>query len=377
MRYIWLFCVTCALLPLQSCIRRSITEPRSDILREAASQGTILPSIPEERALFFSHEEAQRERLLQFLKDRAQKGTVDRDYRIGPGDSIELNVFDVPELNITAQVRQSGFLSLPLVGAVKAAGLTENELHRDLTQRLMKYVRNPEISIFISEYGSQKVAVIGAVNEPGTYPLKKGANSILELISEAGGVTEKAGGVVNFIPAELSGIGGASDAAARAQLALASFESGEVRERAIEVYLEQVMGTYGGIPLEIPVRGGDMIVIPEAGTVNVEGEVEKRGNYALGSKMTLLGALAAAGGITYSANIEEVEVIRDIGQSRKAHLVLNLSDIMRGGERDTRLRDGDIVRVPSHAGRRLSEDTFRSISSLINFGVSGGMNLTP
>jgi len=102
-----------------------------------------------------------------------------------------VNVFDVPELNVTVRIRDSGFASLPLVGAVKAAGLTESEFQEELQERLVHYVKEPEISVFVSNYGSQEVAVLGAVKEPGSYALRKGSNTLLELISEAGGLSEK------------------------------------------------------------------------------------------------------------------------------------------------------------------------------------------
>ena len=118
-----------------------------------------------------------------------------------------------------------------------------------------------------------------------------------------------------------------------------------------------------------------MIIVPEAGTVMVEGEVAKTGSYELGSRTTLLGALAAAGGITYGAKIDEVEIIRSVDGNRKAHLTVSLENIAIGEEHDVRLRNGDIVRVPSHSGRRLRQDTFDGISRLINFGIGGSVPL--
>jgi len=367
--------ISLAAMCLTGCSGRGFIKPRSQVIKESQSSGIPVRSIEEERALFFESEHVQRKRLLTLIRKRANSELRDRSYHLGPFDEIELNVFDVPELNVTATVRQSGYLSLPLIGAVKAAGLTEAELQEELRRRLAAYVRNPQVSIFISHYGSQKVAVIGAVRKPGTYSLKKGANSLLELISQAGGVSDKAGNFVIFIPAELSGINAANDVEARAQLALASVEPGEARDSGIEIYLDQVLGTSGGIPLEIPVRGGDMVVVPEAGKIMVEGEVQKAGSYDLSQQMTLLAALAAAGGITYGAKADEVELVRDLGPDKQARLIVDLQKIGTGEQKDVRLRNGDIVRVPSDAGRRLTQDTFEGLTKLINFGVGGHVNL--
>lgn len=127
--------------------------------------------------------------------------------------------------------------------------------------------------------------------------------------------------------------------------------------------------------MEIPVRGGDMIVVPEAGKVMVEGEVSKGGSFDLAQQMTLLGALAAAGGITYAAKVDEIEVVRAAGLQEKVHLVVDLAKVARGEERDPRLRNGDIVRVPSHSGRRLTQDTYEAITRIINFGVGSTYNI--
>ncbi len=362
---------------LSGCgIGKSFTKPRSTLVAEAENQGMLLPTPEEERELFFSLEKTQQERIIKLIRSRAEGPQRDSSYRLGAGDEVEINVFDVPELNVTVRVRESGFLSLPLIGPIKAAGLGEPELVDELTDRLNAYVRHPQVSVFISNYGSQKVAVMGAVRTPGTYPLKKGSNSLLELISEAGGVSDKAGNFVNFIPAELSGVSAGNEVEARARLSLASQDVDTLRQSAIEMYLDHVMGTTGGIPLEVPVRGGDMIIVPESGKVTVEGEVEKGGALDLGRQMTLLSALAAAGGITYGAKIDEVEIVRDVGSpDKKARLLVDLEKISRGEDRDVRLRNGDIVRVPSDSGRRLTQDTFEGISRILNFGVGGTVNV--
>ncbi len=366
--------LTLALL-LGGCSGRAIVKPRSEVVEENLEAGLPVRTVDEDRALFYQAEEVQKQRLLTLIRQRSSGVVRDGSYRLGPGDEIELNVFDVPELNVTTRVRQSGFVSLPLVGAVRAGGLTESEFTEDLGKRLSAYVRSPQISMFITQFGSQKIAVMGAVAKPGTYPLRKGINSILELLSEAGGVTYKAGNFLNFIPAEMSGIAEGDQHESRARLTLAASDATTAVGGGIQVYLDQVLGTSGGIPLEIPVRGGDMIIIPEAGKVMVEGEVEKPGGIDLGQQLTVLGALAAAGGITYGAKVDEIEVIREGGIEDKLRLVLDLGKMASGEDKDVRLRNGDIVRVPSDSGRRLTQDTFEGLTKLINFGVGGSVNL--
>jgi protein involved in polysaccharide export with SLBB domain len=119
-----------------------------------------------------------------------------------------------------------------------------------------------------------------------------------------------------------------------------------------------------------------MIIIPEGGKIMVEGEVMRPGSIDLTRRMSMLSALAASGGITYGAKVSEVEVIREI-DGRKVHLVLDLEKLASGEQEDVMLKNGDIVRIPSDSGRRLTQDTFEGLTRIINFGVGGTYNMAP
>ena len=363
------------LVLLSSSCSRKYIKPRSEVLGEAKSSGLPVRTAVEDAHLFLRREKLHENRLMTLLRRRTEPSQRDRSYRIGPEDEIEINVFDVPELNITSKVRQSGFISLPLIGALQVATLTEDDVEAALTTRLRDYVRSPQVTVMVTSYGSQNVAVMGAVEKPGTVSLTKGSNSIVEVVSKAGGMTPQAGNFLTFIPSEVSGVNAASTAEARAKLSLATHEARELTSSGIEIPIDLIFGTSGGIPLDVPVRGGDMVIIAEAGTVMVDGEVDKPGSYNLGKRMSLLGALAASGGITYSAKVDEVEVLRDVGEADKARLLINLEEIGLGGGKDIRLRDGDIVVVPTHSGRRIAQSTFEGLAKLINFGVGGTYNV--
>lgn len=314
-----------------------------------------VPSIREERRLFYSDSAKSKTRLTKLLRARARSQGSNPGYIIGAGDEVELNVFDIEELNTSAKVRESGFISLPLIGAVRALGSTESDLQEHIRSRLKQFVKDPQVFVSVSNYDSQKISVLGAVKSPGSYSLSKSENNILEALSLAGGLTERAGSYVNFVPSE----GGRSNS-----------------NKAIEVALQDLLGTSGDIPIQIPILSGDMIIVPEAGQVMVEGEVEKRGAYDLAGRTTLLGALASAGGITYGAKVDEVEVIRQQGNAKR-RLIVNLEQILSGEVEDVPLRNGDLIRVPSHSGRRMRQDTFEGITRIINFGVGGTVNMAP
>lgn len=109
-------------------------------------------------------------------------------YKVGPLDVLEVSVFKVQELSKSVQVADSGTINLPLVGEVPAAGRTAQDIERDLTAKLgAKYLQNPQVTVFVKEFNSQRVTVEGAVKKPGVYPIK-GNNSLLQFIATAEGL---------------------------------------------------------------------------------------------------------------------------------------------------------------------------------------------
>jgi polysaccharide export outer membrane protein len=122
------------------------------------------------------------------------------EYRIGANDLLEINVFQVDELARTLRVNTQGQISLPLIGQLQAGGKTVSELERDIaTQLAQKYVQNPQVSIFVKEFTSQRVTVEGAVRKPGIYALT-GKTSLLQALAMSEGLDPLANlqGVVIF-----------------------------------------------------------------------------------------------------------------------------------------------------------------------------------
>lgn len=113
-------------------------------------------------------------------------------YKVGPEDVLDISVFKVPELSKSVQVADGGTINLPLVGEIAAAGKTAREIELDLTKKLGdKYLKSPQVTVFVKEYNSQRVTVEGAVKKPGVYPLR-GKNSLLQMLASAGGLEETA-----------------------------------------------------------------------------------------------------------------------------------------------------------------------------------------
>src|SRR5512139_118090 len=114
------------------------------------------------------------------------------DYRIGPSDLLEISVFQVPELSRTVRVNGRGELTLPLIGQVQAGGLTGQQLEEKIAQRLKAtYLQDPQVSVFIKEFVSQRVTVNGSVNRPGVFPIS-GRTTLMQAIAMAGGLAKLA-----------------------------------------------------------------------------------------------------------------------------------------------------------------------------------------
>ncbi len=251
---------------------------------------------------------------------------VSQDYRIGPKDLLEISVFGVPDLNRKVRVSEDGKIGLPLVGEITAEGLTKSGLEKKLTELLEeKYIQNPQVTVFILEYESKKVSVIGAVKNTGTYQLL-GRQTLLQIISEAGGFSSEAGNEIIVIR-QLPGGGSTS----------------------LTIPLEDLM-VKGDAKLNIPLEPNDIInvLIEEMVVVYVTGEVRQPGALSVKKSNipTLLRAIAQAGGFTERASKGGVLIKRRDKNGKETREKVNVKDIINGKKDDIQLKENDIVIVP-------------------------------
>lgn len=361
-----------ALVLCSGCLR--YTPARSEISGIKTENGKNIATVSSES--FRAYEEKQERRLNNLLKERAGTSqNFDEFYRIGPGDSLRFFVFDVPELNITVRVKQSGVISLPLLGDLKAAGLTETELQEIVTKGLKQYIKNPQVNLAVADYRAFKVSVLGEVSKPGTYALKRGDFTLIDVLSEAGGKTENAGTMIVLIPSNAQKVAALTGTPTDARGALKKEREKVEASRGIEIPYDRLIGSADEEPVIVPILPGDTVIIPEAGKVQIDGEVNQPGSFPLNSRMTLLGGIASAGGLTYSADVKSVEVIREMEPAKKSVLTVDLEKLVAGTDRDVYLRNGDLIRVPSHSGRFVTRQVIEGINSLVSFGVGGSVNV--
>jgi len=255
------------------------------------------------------------------------------DYQIGPGDILAIAVTDAPEFSGKFRVNQSGYLvmtSLPT--PVKAAGKTPMQLSKDLVNGLedAKLYRDPTVNIFVEEYHSQAVTVVGAVTKPGLYPLQK-RTTVIQAISEAG-LLPTAGNRITVISA-------GSDTS----------KSADVSQTTETLELGKLMA--GKDPsVNTEVHDGDVINVATADVVYVVGAVTKPGGFVLqdrGAGVTALQAIALAQGMNSVASSKNGLIIRrNADGSARENIPVDLSKIMSGKQGDVQLEANDILFVP-------------------------------
>ncbi len=279
---------------------------------------------------------------------RVPEGGIDRSYRIGPGDVIDVRVFGRPEMTSQARVDSFGRIRLPFIEELQAACLTEAQLAEEIIARYKKYLRNPQVDVMIKEYRSQPVAVIGAVTQPGRFQLQRRVR-LLELLTQAGGPTIHAGSTINIIRSTEHDYCPAPGGAEPAEPTPSAGSESPIPLLSM-LKLKQVMS--GDADANPYVRPGDIISIPEADQFFVTGSVVKPGAYPMVTKITLTQAVALAGGINGEGARNRVRLIRqEPGKETKTETLYNLNDIHRRKIEDIVLQVNDIVEVPGSTVR--------------------------
>ncbi len=316
---------------------------------------------------------------LRALQRQRQDEVASGDYRLGPGDVLSVRAYELDELNQRVRVDGDGNIVLPLLNTVPVEGRTMAEIERDLTTRLGAYMYHPKVTVFIEEYRSQQVAVVGAVQRPGLVAQTKRDATVLDAIAAAGGKTVDAANRIYLIPAETRG---ATTGATVADLTAASAPCGETP-------CDSPSGSVNGDPivldvnempqeaqarfLSLPVKGGDVVIVPGNGHFVVEGWVEKPGSYALQAGLTLRGAIAMAGGLSFPAESTHVRIFRQSPNGAPETIAANLDEISARRASDVYLREGDVVEIASSKVKLVSYGAYRLVTDLVRVGA----RLTP
>jgi polysaccharide export outer membrane protein len=315
-------------------------------------------------------EEAASSRQIQLMNEKilasalSAEGDTARGYRIGPEDLLEVSVFEVEELNKTVRVSSQGNISLPLLGTVRSEGLTVAELEREIADLLgERYLQDPSVTVFVKEYRSHQISVIGAVAQPGRYNIT-GQKTVLSMLALAGGLTDKAGYLLFVIrPLSPSTTTGKTED-----------DPDQRGPRTLIVDLEELL-VRGNMAMDLPLEDGDVINIPVSGKVFVGGEVMKPGGFILKrERMTVSQAIVMAGGLKPEADGSKTRVFRLSEKGPEKELLsVNVYAIQKGKEEDLYLKESDIVIVPRHGLKGALYEVRETLRSIVNIGYALGI----
>jgi polysaccharide export outer membrane protein len=248
-----------------------------------------------------------------------------QDYSIGPRDVLTVNVWGQPDLSKDYPVDQQGFIQFPLVGRVQAAGLTTRMLADRLTDLLGKdYLVNPQVSVSVKEYLSQKVQVLGEAGKPGLFYLS-GPTTLLEILSRAEGLSKAAGKQLILVRKHQSATGPGTG------------------NTILRFDFERIQR--GDASDNVLLHDQDLIFVPKAHAYFVLGEVKNAGTFPLDRETTALEAVTIAGGFNDRAAPSGVKLIRRLPDGQQETVSLDLSS-QGSGDRNTKIQEGDTIFVP-------------------------------
>ncbi len=277
-------------------------------------------------------------------------------YVLGPDDQIEVRAAEADFGDKPVRIDMTGYIRLPMLGRLRAANLSIEQLENTIAERLKEFVREPDVTVSIAEYRSQPVSVIGAVKNPGVHQLQ-GRKTLIEILSLAGGLEQDAGSRVKItreldwgrIPLDNA----TDDATGRFSIA--------------EVSVQRILNATS--PQEnVLICPHDVISVPRAELIYVTGQVQRSGGFVLNDReaITVLQALSLAGGLDRSASPKNARILRRAKDSSRKELSVNVKAILEGRSEDVAMLPDDILFIPSSAPKAAA---LRAVEAAIQLGT--------
>jgi polysaccharide export outer membrane protein len=253
------------------------------------------------------------------------RAAATQEFEIDAEDIVRIVVYGHNDLIQTVVVQSDGTFTFPLVGRVKAEGLTPKELEQKLAVLLAQgYIRSPQVSVVVQEYRSKNVFVVGEIARPGPYPLAE-SRTVLEILSRAGPMlVTAAGDVVVLRPKEPT-----KGPLAPGEAAEAAGTSGTQSADVIRVSLRDIQS--GNLSQNVTLRPNDTILVPPAPKVFVSGAVKLPGAYAFSPGTTVRQAVSLAGGFTEDASTGRIKIVRQVG-GKSREIKVKLDDPVQPGD---------------------------------------------
>jgi polysaccharide export outer membrane protein len=325
-------------LIIRSCSRScSILILSACVWAQAPATETPAPQIPSTTAPS-SEASSTQSSSPQSSSTQSSRVLANSNVKLGVGDLIEVTVFGVPDLSAKTRISGSGDVYLPLIDYVHLADLTTDEAQELIQKRLEDggFLRGPHVAIFVDESASQGVTMVGEVARPGTYPAI-GDRRLLDMISVAGGLTDRAGRVITI---ERHG-----DSNEKVEIHLSSNLS-EDTDKNVDIY------------------PGDTIIVSRAGIIYVVGDVNHPSGFLIEDNgLSVLKALALAGGSTRTASLAKTRILRP-GANGIQEIPVNLKKVLYAKAPDIPLVRGDVLFIPGSAAKAAAYRTGEAAMSL-------------
>jgi polysaccharide biosynthesis/export protein len=241
--------------------------------------------------------------------------TAPAEYVVGPQDVLNIVVFGEDDLRKTVPLDADGSFDYPYIGRVKAGGLTARAIGEEIARRLKSFYVNPQVSVEVAKFRSQNIFVFGQVHAPGQYPLS-GNMSVLQALAAAGSPT----------PAAASYVVISRPAGSEPRLPREEPGGGT----SLRITLREIQS--GQLPAGFALRDGDTVTIPKAGSIYVTGQVKIPGPYVIDGDLTVMQAIAMAGGATDKGAPNRVRIFRTVDGKQQEVKGVKLSDLVKPGD---------------------------------------------
>ena len=292
------------------------------------------------------------------INSQDEQDSAHRHAQLAAGDLISIRVLDLEEIpEHTIRIDDSGYIELPVAGRLLAVGKTPVQLEAEIRERLGKILKHPSVTITVTEFREEPVAVAGAVVSPGIKQVH-GRKNLMEILAEAGGLRPDAGPAVRITRLRSAG-----------PLPLPNAHNDETGRYTVgEVRIRPLLT--GENPAEnIIILPHDLVTVPVAELIYVLGEVAKPGAYELSAThMSILDALALAGGAERNAQSSRARVLRAVaGRTERMEFQVDLNRILAGKAKEFELEPQDILYLPTNKGKVV---TARALEAMIGTGSS-------
>jgi len=333
----------------------------------------LLHAAPSLRAQNVETSDKANERL-RWLAASSNRAPAPSDYVIGPGDLVNVQVFDVPEMSRELRVSQTGTIGMPLVPVrLHISGLTETQTEQKITEVLEAngLISHPEVSVTVKEKKSRPITIVGAVAHPQVYEADRQV-TLIDVLAQAGGITPDAADHVIVTRPERDNSQDAADAAQQDTAPSVSASDappaaqGSDKPSAeppqipppvvntITVNLSQILEA-GDMVNNVIIQPGDVVTVPHAGIVYVLGAVPRPGGYTVTNdraQLSTLKVLSLAGGLERTAKSDRAVIVRKDATGKQQEVDVDLKKIMKFEAEDVQLRPSDILFVPRSAGKQ-------------------------